>query len=227
MKRYFVALGLATLAVALPQLARAQGCPSSQLIDDFSTGKHKVSLRTGFQDDVQKGAMIGGRRFTRFSVCNPAVPGECDVTNLYNQLEMLEIRPVDSVLVVDAAIRGFFRLEVFYGLDLVQGQPVLAPLNLDLSCFSKFRVHFDASDLVVNFNMQVTAGNNPGVPAQQGFNTDPITTPTVIEFPFTDFVPNADPPPNFSDIDLVTLIFQSGSAIGANDFAVTKIEAVP
>ena len=74
--------------------------------------------------------------------------------------------------------------------------------------------------------MQVIAGNNPAV-AQCGVNQPGNSIPFTVDFPFNCFVPNAGPLPDFSDIDLIDLILQSGSAVGANDFAITKVEALP
>lgn len=132
-------------------------------------------------------------------------------------------------MLVDAGIHASHRLEAYYGFDLQRGQMVPTPLNLDLTCFSKFRVHFDSNDLLENFTMQVTAGNNPGNRAQYALNVPGHATvlPFVVDLPFRNFVPNAGRLPDFADIDLIDIVSQSGSAVGANDWAITLIEAVP
>ena len=78
--------------------------------------------------------------------------------------------------------------------------------------------------------MQVTAGNNSGnragYPVHVNANPNAPGTSVVVDMPFGNFVPNAGPPPDFRDIDLIDIISQSGSAVGANDYAITLIEAV-
>lgn len=163
--------------------------------------------------------MIGGSRLTIFS----------SAANQFRQRATLDIGPSDSsALVIGAGIHASHRLEMYYGFDLRRGQLIPTPLNLDLSCFSRFRVHFNSNDQQINVTMQVTAGNNPGNRAQHALNVPGHVTdiPFVVDVAFSDFVPNAGPRPDFSDIDLIDLISQSGTAIGANDYAITLIEVV-
>lgn len=218
-----VASGL-VFAVTISAIAAtsAASCPTSIVIDNFSSGQYEVTLRPDgrLAMAVQQGSMIGGRRLTIFS----------SAVNQFHQRSVLEIGPGgSSVMVVDAGIRVPHRLEAYYGFDLQVDRIVPTALNLDLSCFSKFRVHFDSNDLQVNFTMQVTAGNNPGNRAQYALNVSGHVTaaPFVVDLPFSNFVPNAGPLPDFADIDLIDIISQTGSAIGANDYAITLIEAVP
>jgi hypothetical protein len=62
-----------------------------------------------------------------------------------------------------------------------------------------------------------------------GVNRAPDTNPFFVEFPFAAFVSNAGPPPDFahSSVDMIDLIFQPGGAMRANDFAITRVEALP
>jgi hypothetical protein len=207
------------IVVVLPQVARG-ACPSSLVVDDFASGQYSVTLRPDGHRVlvVRRGSMIGGRRLTIFS----------SAPSPFNRRAILNIAPDDtSVLVIDTGIHVSHRLEMYYGFDLRNGQIVPRPLNLDLRCFSKFRVHFNSNDLMVNFTMQVTAGNNPGNRASHAVNVPAHETAFVVDVPFSDFVTNAGPLPDFIDIDLIDIISQTGSAIGANDYAITLIEAAP
>jgi hypothetical protein len=207
------------VVVALPQVARG-ACPSSLVVDDFASGRYGVTLRPDGHRvlAVRRGSMIGGRRLTIFS----------SAPNQFNRRAILDIASNDSsVLVIDTGIHVSHRLEMYYGFDLRNGQLPPTPLNLDLKCFSKFRVHFNSNDLMVNFTMQVTAGNNPTNRASYFVNIGAHEGEFVVDVPFSGFAPNAGPMPDFIDIDLIDIIFQTGSAIGANDYAITLIEAAP
>lgn len=214
-------LSLVSVTVALPQFAEAE-CPISMVIDDFSSGKYKATLKgvsdTG--DVIQIGSMLGGNRMTFFQVG----------FNAFNQHANLTIDPKSSIMLVGSGVRTNQRLEIFYGLDIQKGQVVPNSLHQDMSCFSTFRIHFDANSLGLNLNMQVVANNNP-VPAQCGVNIDGDVAhygmPFTVDLPFDCFTPNVGPAPDFHKINLIDLIIQTGSTIGANDYGITLIEAVP
>jgi hypothetical protein len=200
------------------------------VIDDFSSGQYEVTLRPDGHvvTALQTGSMTGGSRYTIFlSAVIPTVVHGAE----FNQHASLDVAPGgSSVMVVATGIGVSHRVEAYYGFGLQRGQVVQTPLNLDLSCFSKFRVHFDSNDLTVNFTMQVTAGNNPGnragYPVHVNANMNAPGTSVVVDVPFSSFAPNAGPRPDFGDIDMIDIIAQSGSAVGANDYAITLIEAV-
>ena len=52
-------------------------------------------------------------------------------------------------------------------------------------------------------------------------------SPSFVDFAFDDFEPGYPNAMDWDDIDFVTVLFQTGSAIGANDFAVTSIVTIP
>jgi len=221
MRIHIMTLLVVAIVAALPQVAGAS-CPSSLVIDDFSSGEYRVTLRPDGRlvTNIRSGSMIGGSRYTIF----------LSAANLFNRRAALDIGPAgSSVMIVDTGIHVNHRLEVHYGFGLQRGKVVPTPLNLDLGCFSKFRVHFNSNDLRVLFTMEVTAGNNPGNKALHSVHVNAPSSPDpfVVDVPFTDIVANAGPRPDFTDIDMIDLIFQTGSAIGANDYAITLIEAVP
>ncbi len=215
MKRKIV--GLLVLSFVLFPMMAVQ---AQLTIDDFTVAPHNVTFFSGVDENFQPSdgspSLVNPGRFTRFIV-EPA-------GNPLNQPATLDIG--GGFFIVGMGVRAFHRVEVFYGFDENLN---LVPLNLDLSKFSKFRVHFDTLDQTVNFNMQVIAGNNPGIFAQCGVNQpgDPSGIPFFVDFAFDCFVPNIGPPPDFSDIDVIDLILQSGEPTGGLDYAITLVEAVP
>ena len=204
--RFAKALLLFAAALVLTQPAKS----ANLILDDFSTGPYQKQLASGQDVAPQAGMMIGGERETVFTVCQ----GPCGAQNPFDQEAAFEIRPGSpSALIYSAGYKVYPRLEVAYG--------VATPLQLDLgSNYNRIRVNFDGSDLVVNFNILVFTGTDY---SQTGCNLAASTNPVSIDFPFADFTVGAD----FNNITAIDFIFQSGSAVGANDWAVTSFEAVP
>lgn len=178
------------------------------LIDDFTTGKyHKVVDSGDKKLKVKNGSMIGGSRRTNFIVgANPP--------NKYELPAELIIR--DGVLIVNNGIRGFHRLEVAYGSE--------ADLNLDLSHCDRFRVNYDANDLNVNFNLTVYS-TDKSKRANISHHQGRVIIPGSEDFLFEDFQSIGGFDFAVDDVDIILLIFQSGSSIGANDYAVTSVLA--
>jgi hypothetical protein len=93
-------------------------------------------------------------------------------------------------------------------------------------------VTFDSSSRVVNFNIVAFSPLPDGTLAhfQAGTNVDasPSVLPFCVDFPFAKFAEVPGVTQDFANagISLLDVIFQSGSAIGADDFAVTKIEVL-
>jgi hypothetical protein len=176
-----------------------------------------VELLSGSERTTQTGSMLGGDRVTNFNI--PIAPTNPN-NNPYGLPGTLDILPNQSpLLVVSTGYKLFHGLQVFYGLN--------RPLDANFTCHDRFRVHFAASDLGLNINMQVSATNMNNVVAQCGKNVPGQTTGVGfdVEFPFDCFVVNAGPRPDFHHITQVRLLVQSGSAIAANDYAISKIEA--
>jgi hypothetical protein len=192
----------------------------SVTIDDFTAATQNLSVTDGVQESFKKvppgSPLIGDSRLITLRVAKPGVPA-------FAKAATLDIG--DGHLVVQSGIQAHPRIEVFYG----RSSNSETPLHHNLSGCKKFRLHFLASDSGLNINMQVRAENNPGIDAQSGVNIDghPDGVPFVVDFAFSTFVPNAGPLPDFADINEITLIIQSGSVIGANDYALTRIEALP
>jgi hypothetical protein len=204
---------IATL-LSISKLAAAQ-----LLLDDFSTGKYGKQLLSGSNTNSQTGSMIGGTRETVFFVCPP---GPCGAYNRFGQTGSFQVRAktktTPSALIYNSGYKVSPRLDVFYGSG--------APMNLDLSTlYDRFRVTFDGSDLSVNFNIVAWTGT---LYSQTGCNIDPSITSFTIDFPFANFAPGGGTPgADFGGVTLLDFIFQSGSAIGGNDWAVTSFQAIP
>jgi hypothetical protein len=216
------------LLAAAPGLA--QTCPSgaATLIDNFTKGHVGPLLLTGANQSLDRHQLAanvpGGVRREFFE----------NTANPFRQVAEFGVLsdPTDptggGALVVGTGAREFFRIELFYGIDVNNN---LAPLHyFPPSDCDRFRVTFDSSDLGVNFNFEAWTPAN-GVPDQivfdDGINMDGSTGPFCIEFPFAHFgtnTQNATQDFVHTGIDLILPILQSGSATGANDFALKRIE---
>jgi hypothetical protein len=212
--RFLVLLLLATAA------GWAQTCP---VIDDFTTGytTAPLALRTPNTSTraFQTAFVPGNVREEYFAIGsnNFAQPAELDIVN--------DPRG-GGALAVTTGTQEFFQLLLYYGVD-THGNT--APLGYfpAWGC-DRFRVTFDSSSVGINFNFEVWTPNAAGTPAStyfvDGLNTSPAVSgsPSCIDFPFTKFGPTQDFA--HTGIDMMILILQSGSVIGANDFALKKIE---
>jgi hypothetical protein len=202
----------------------AQTCPPATVIDDFTTGltTTPLALRTPNTNvrAFQTGAsVLGGVREEYFAIGgnNFKQPAELDIVSDPNG---------GGALAVTTGTQEFFQLLLYYGVD-THGNT--APLRyLPLPGCDRFRVTFDSSSVGINFNFEVWTPNAAGARAStyfiDGLNTAPATTgsPSCIDFPFTKFGPGQDF--QHTGIDMMILILQSASAIGADDFALKKIE---
>jgi len=198
-------------------LAAGMAWPQCKVIDDFTTGIAQLDLRvsgTGTDTNTQTGSMIGGlRRMNFLTAGNPFLQlGEAKVEK-------------GGPLTVSNGVREFFRLEVFWGID---SSGHIVPLGYVPSGCDRVRVTFDSNSAVVNFNVQV---DTPVALFQDGINLPqgPATLPFCVDFPFSEFVTNTPgAKPNFAaqGITYMDMVLQSGSAIGANNFAITKIETL-
>ena len=203
------AMGITALA-AFPNSARA----GSSVLDDFTTGPYKKTLRCGDDSAFRNGTMIGGVRKTYFLV--PCGGG----ANAFDQPASVDLSK-GGPLVFDSGIRVFHRVEAIYGID---NGDVLLPLNLDVSGFDRLRVRFDSNDLLLNFNVVVFMRDGTAR-VQAGCNIEPHIQPFNVDLRFADDFVTQLGTPDWSDVDAIDIIFQSGSAIGANDFAVTSFSA--
>jgi hypothetical protein len=190
------------------------------MIDDFTTGKYDVRLRTpnatttNYSDPnyVQTGTMLGGSRETAFMIAG----------NPFSQTGELSVANGNGMLVIGSGVKEFFRLDLVYG--------VRTPLKYHPSGCDRFRVSFDSSSQqALNFNIVVWQDGGPNY--SLGINVFPTSAgqPFCVDFPFDRFVTNSGPiPESFASrgIDTVDLVLQSGAAVGANSFAMHKVETM-
>jgi hypothetical protein len=215
------------LMAVVPGLA--QVCPNdaTTLIDNFKTGLVGPLLLQGTDQSLDRHQVAtgvpGGVRREFFSIS----------TNPFRQVgEYGVVRdPSDlrgGALVVGTGVREFFRLEILYGFDTNNNLVPLQYFPPD-GC-DRFRVTFDSSSRVVNFNYEVWTPKSSGSGEDvfvDAINMDENAVPFCIEFPFAKFVTNSPGVTQdfkHTGIDLILPIFQSGSAMGANDFALKRIE---
>jgi hypothetical protein len=192
-------------------------------IDDFTTGADSLPLKTpGTSAQVtQTGTMLGSVRGTAFEIVpngNPFLqPAEVDID-----------QGSGIPLVMTTGLKTFWRLEMEYGVDL---KFAAYPLNYFPTGCDRFRVTFDSASQTVNFNVVVFYGPDYGHHAQDGINLDPspYTYPFCVDFLFSNFAPGIpNDTPDFAGKGILSIdfVFQSGSAIGGNEFAITKIETL-
>src|SRR5712692_918277 len=203
---------LMALLILTPAAAWAQ----CQVIDDFSTGTVLMSLRVPNTQvaHTETGSMLGGVRANVFRI----------TANQFFQPAELDAHLGGGPLVLTTGLRGFFREDLVYGLDT---NFALKPLGYKPVGCDRFRIAFDSASQGLNFNIVPFQG--PGVtPFQDGINLDPSPfagNPFCVDFLFTNFT-SPGTPQDFAGkgINAIDFVFQSGSAIGANEFAITKIE---
>ena len=211
---------LVLIGVLVPAAARANNCVT---LDDFTSGPGRSTLVAPNTTDTQTqaGAMIGGARLTSFLIgANP-----------FLQIAgMAADHPGNSgvPLVVTTGLRSGFRLDTLYGFDV---NKVPKNLNYFPTGCDRFRVTFDSASQTLNFNVVVWYNPDYGHHAQSGINLNPapFTTTFCVDFPFANFTPGiAGDTPDFPNkgILLIDFIFQTGSAIGGNEFAIKKFETV-
>jgi hypothetical protein len=190
-------------------------------IDNFTTGTNtraEGEVICGIKDVVKPGSMIGGLRFSRWLV-NPNA-GSCSFSNPFGQKASLQVKPTGG-LILNSDFRVQHRLDLMYGLD----SSGMAPLNLDLTeggqPNQRIRITFNALDRMENFNI-VLLMENGAKRSQCSMNINPSDQQFIVDFPLDKFKAQLGTP-NYSDVDMIDFVFQSGSAIGSGDLAVRSI----
>jgi hypothetical protein len=206
-----------TMVAALLVLTPAAAWAQCQVLDDFTSGPVRLILRVPNSSTrhVETGTMIGGARLNVFRL-GP---------NQFLQAGELDA-DVSGPYVLTMGVREFFRVDLAYG---VTAAGTLNLLGYHPAGCDRFRVSFNAASQVLNFNVEPFQA--PGfTPFLNGINLNPVSAagnPFCADFLFTHFVTNA---PGITQdfagkgIDFIDFIFQSGSANGANAFALTRIE---
>jgi len=186
-----------------------QGAPAAfAVIDDFTAGPGTATVpSTGTAPLTGSGpssSIAGGVRRAVLNV----------VVNPFGRPAGLDIR--EGHLVVDTGIRTHHSLTLLYGWNADRSP---ADLNLDLRAFDRLRLHFDAVDRDTAGAVVVWTGGGIvsvplGAPAGEDFCMD---------LPFADF---AGDPADWSDVQHIAIVIQSGGLAPAHDYAIRSISAV-
>lgn len=182
------------------------------LIDDFTTGPYSVFLDTSSTvSDVESGSMVGGMRTTTLTL---------DTSS--GGFAYLRIDGTSgSRLSLDSGI------DVLHELTLAYGDPTTRPLGLDLSAENRFALRFYFSDLPLEVTARVYTTANAW--AEGTGVLAPSTVYPVQDLFFSSFVAGGSDPGSFSlaDVNAIVITTRSAMAIGANDFRVLELVAVP
>lgn len=171
------------------------------LIDDFSTGTDSFNVTSGSVDQSQAGnKIVGGQRRTILRVSH----------NPLHQTAHLDVG--SGSLNLSTGVNQLHRLEVIYG----KAADPNSQMSLDLSGFDLFRFHFLTNNLLLNFNLVVFS--DTAFSQAKGENLGTSINPFTHDFLLREFVGSA----NFSAIDNIAVIFQSG--IAGQDYAIDCIE---
>jgi hypothetical protein len=141
-------------------------------------------------------------------------------------LQLGEAKVGNDALTVSTGVRQWFRLEVYWGID---SKGSIVPLGYKPVGCDRIRVTFDSNSGILNFNVQV---DTPATLFEDGINLPAGAAsglPFCVDFPFSNFLsntPGAKPDFAAQGITLMDMVLQSGPLIGANNFAITKIETV-
>lgn len=205
----------------IAQSGRAQINGDELVIDNFTTGSYKVELSNGSDIKYKTGStntIVGGVRQTYFSVSQPTTGG-------FNRSSVLDIRE-GGPMIIESGLKAYFGIYLCYGYD-IQGNTNSLNLKLKQRGFNRFRINLDSSDLEMGYAIQVWDKNNNRATLFGEQTMKDRYSPSYVDFPFADFESGYPNPIDWDAIDFVIVLFQSGSAIGANDFAVTSIVALP
>jgi hypothetical protein len=184
-------------------------------VDDFTAGAYSTpALTSGVDQQIQTGDpthLLSGARRTYFTTA----------TNPFGNLAQVKIGKLDGtngVLTAQNGPRQYHRLELLYGVDPITG--VLRPMHVNLSSYTRFRLTFNSNSTPEDCIIVVYYNN--GSSHAQGAVNVPVNLSGgafSLDIPFSSF--GVDP--TWNSIDYINVIFQSDSAIGANDFALSSI----
>jgi hypothetical protein len=183
-------------------------------IDDFTTGPSNILMYQSGTTNVSKQTgdpnhLIGGLRYTNVNAKG----------NTLNQVSTFQFRPDvknnQSAFIHNGAFYASPRVDMGYGWGAV--------MHVDLGSYRNdskglIRVNFKGLAENLNFNIQLFTGTKW---AQGGCNIAAYPGAFSVELPLDKF---ADTGINFADVTYVNFIFQSSSAIGAVNFAVSSIQ---
>ena len=205
--RFKLAVSLVLFLAAVAGSAVAQ----DRTIDDFTTGPFKQTpVRCGkVAPSSQNGAMLGGNRSTGL-LLSPA--NACGFSQPNSYEFKLATKATPPAFLFNAGYGAGPRIDMGYGFG--------APMNIDFTPYDRIRVNFLGLTQPLNFNILVFTGTTW---AQNGCNISELNRPFSIELPLNGFIISG-PSFSWSNINFIDNIFQSGSAIGGVDLAVSSIQ---
>jgi hypothetical protein len=210
-----------------PGCACTTNMPSNRLIDDFTTGQGLLynTAVSGWSTKWQLGDplhVVGGERAIQAYVGPNSFSQRMEVDVVNNPDPSLG----GGSLVLSTGVRAFFSLNDFYGWDQIKGWVPLGIQFPSPSDCDRVRVTFDSSIAGVNFNVELQTPNGTLYQAGTNMGPSPSNGPSFcVDFPFTQFVkPGVTPPFAAQGIDGISLLLQSGSYFGADNFAISKVE---
>jgi hypothetical protein len=211
--------------LALTAAASTAHAQTELVIDDFKNSPYSTVLtnQPTFVVKYQVGpTIVGGVRQTSLTVVQAAP--------YFGQSTQVQIRP-NGPLVISGGYKSYFGLYLGYGYTATGGA---GHLNLNLSgegracpgC-DRFRITLDGSDSELSYLMQVLDQNGHYATLNGTESLAGRILPFAVDFPFADFVEDPALPVDWSHIDYVYVLFQTGNVLGGHDLAVTRLSAIP
>ena len=192
----------------LATLGLSAAVAQDKTIDDFTTGAyHSPDYRGGIHNASQNGGMMGGNRSTTVWMTTAADP--------YKQSSSITFQPATSsapaAFITSSGFLAGTRFEVGYGFG--------TPMTEDFSPYDRIRLNFIGLSQTLNFNILLFTGS---AYAQGGCGMVGSTAPFSVELPLALF--RQTPGFNQASVNLIDLIFQSATTIGAANLAISSVE---
>ena len=217
---------VAALAMTwMPQTMRAQKDPL--VIDNFQTGGFKSPAETGGATSyTQNGAGIyGGTRNINLVVST-------GTGNLFALPAQVQVRPQPNTSATPSAFIVSAGFDVFTYMQLYYEGATTQSLNLNLADYNRIRLTFAGLVTVQDFNIEVydntgswsdvSCGIGPFAPAGVG-----TVTLITLDIPKENFGNTAaGSPVDWSNIELIDLIWEPGNLYGTNNFVLTEVSAI-
>ena len=201
--------------IAVVALAWIPVQSSAQLtLDDFTSGSYVKHLNTGPTQDqhyakLAPGSLLGAARQTNFSI-GP---------NYYKQGATLSIGK--GIWILDAGFGTVGASDITYGVTLTGAA---APLGLDLSGYSGFRLNFAGVASSENLGIIVVVFPHNGNSCAYERVLSTYANPISIDFPFSGFnKPGGLTQADASDIDYIVIEAYGG---GFASFGITSFQAL-
>lgn len=205
-----------TAALAfIPLSAKAQS-QTTKVIDDFTDGALHQQMPAAFATSYRAAPSALGKVRQTSSMA-------ADLQG-WGATSSLDIG--GHHLIVSSGLYSSFGLYLGYGYD-VNGNA--GGMHEDFTGCDRLRIDFDASDLELGYAIQVWDGKGAVATLDGDASAAGRNQSFSADFPVADFHGfDAEGNPralDWHDITYVIVLFESGSAIGANDFAVRSIVA--